>query len=113
MTNFEIDLIRFNEFISKETFINAKTYEKTAPHEYIVCKIDDSDPQRRSEFEWLVLFIRRNGYPKKFWSKEYTYFDYEGYSYWTMGDPLETTWILNRAIKNDPRCKDRGGANEM
>ena len=62
----EIDLLRFDEFISKETFINAKTYEKTAPHEYIVCKVNDSNPDRRSEFEWVVLFIRRNGYPISF-----------------------------------------------
>ncbi len=99
MTNFEIDLIRFNEFISKESFVNAKSYEKTSPHEYIVCKIDDNAPQWRSEFEWVVLFIRQNGYLKKFRRKEYIYFDHEGYSYWTMGEPLETTWILNRAVK--------------
>ena len=22
-----------------------------------------------------------------------------------MGDPLETTWVLNKALINDPRCK--------
>lgn len=94
--SFEIDLFRFGEFISKESFINAKTYEKTAPHEYIVCKTDDKDSKRRSEFEWIVLFIRRNGYPEKFWRKKYIYFDHEGYSYWTMGNSLENTYILNR-----------------
>lgn len=98
MTSFEIDLLRFDEFISKELFVKAKTYEKIAPHEYIVCKQDDNNSERRAEFEWIVLFIRRNGYPKKFWRKEYIYFDHKGYSYWTMGEHLETTWILNRAI---------------
>ena len=55
MTNFETDLLRFDEFVSKESFANAKTYEKTAPHEYIVCKPDDKNSSRRSEFGNCLL----------------------------------------------------------
>ena len=29
----------------------------------------------------------------------------DGFQYWTMGDPLETTGVLNKALINDPRCK--------
>ena len=33
----------------------------------------------------------------------YTAFCLGEREYWTMGDPLETTWVLNRALIDDPR----------
>jgi len=48
-------------------------------------------------FEKFVVYIRANGYEKKFFSKTYIYLDIDGYSYWTMGSPLSRTKLINRA----------------
>lgn len=77
------------------------TYAKSMPnipHEYSHRKTWEND----SEFVDVVLFIRQNGVKEKFWSKEYIYFYYKGYKYWTMGNPVsyndrKKTFILNRA----------------
>ena len=51
-----------------------------------------------------MLFIRANGYSAEFCGKSYIYLDIEGMCYWTMGEPLEQTNLINRAIlKKDER----------
>jgi len=89
------DLMR--NFVSKFKWIWAKTYEKFAPHEYIVVKHNHPD---RKTFEEVVKFIRKNGFKAKFGRKTFTYFILDGYKYWTMGDSIDNTWILNRAKLN-------------
>ena len=51
------------------------------------------------------MFIRENGERAKFQNRIYIMFCIDGFQYWTMGDPLETTGVLNKALINDPRCK--------
>jgi len=84
----------YREWISKQSWIFAKTYAKTAPHEYIVKGELSSEDQEI--FVDFVIYIRENGYTKKFYSKEFSYYDIDGEKYWTMGAPLEETIILNR-----------------
>tara|TARA_B110000285_G_C14904329_1_gene504787 strand:- start:130 stop:408 length:279 start_codon:yes stop_codon:yes gene_type:complete len=48
-------------------------------------------------FKQVVMFIRENGVKEKFFKKEYIYFYANGYKYWTMGNAIETTRIINRA----------------
>lgn len=83
---------KLKDFIAKSRWVFAKTYAKTAPHEYIV-----RSPHNTKEFGDAVIYIREHGYKKKFWRKEYTYLDIDGYTYWTMGNPVDQTTILNRA----------------
>jgi len=71
----------------------AKTMPKI-PHEYTV---KSWKPHLSISFEHFVEHIRKNGYKEKFMKKEYTYFDFNGWKYWTMGDPIEETTIINRA----------------
>ena len=59
--------------------------------------------ERRSEFEKWVLFIRKYGERCKMLKTVYTVLCVGGRQYWTMGDPLETTWVLNRALIDEPR----------
>lgn len=92
----EADLSRARAFIAGNTWIFAKTYAKTAPHEYVVKTKLPSD-EMRQEFEWMVVLIREHGYEAEFWGKVHTYLDIDGKKYWTMGEPLEETIILNRA----------------
>lgn len=84
----------FAEYINRQNWIFAKTYAGRAPHEYIVKdKLNKND---MSEFLEIVIFIRHFGFPAIFWGQEHIYYYYEGYYYWTMGNPVEETIILNR-----------------
>jgi hypothetical protein len=81
-------------FVNSQSWIFAKTYAKTWPHEYIV-----RDQVDEALFIVLVEHIRVNGYVGKFYKMDITYFDEDGMVYWTMGDPIETTTIINRCTK--------------
>jgi hypothetical protein len=56
-----------------------------------------------TEFERFVMHIRKNGYRGKFGKNYFTYFDWpvDGviHQFWTMGEPLGATIIINRAVK--------------
>jgi hypothetical protein len=82
-------------FIDTQNWTYAKTYPKW-PHEYIVRENVDE-----KLFVELVTFIRKNGYIGRFYKMETTYFDFNEYTYWTMGEPLEVTTIINRCLKEN------------
>jgi hypothetical protein len=52
-------------------------------------------------FVELVTFIRENCYIGRFYKMETTYYDFNGCTYWTMGEPLEGTTIINRCLKEN------------
>ena len=54
------------------------------------------DTLTKEDFERFAIFIRENGFDATFWGKIHTYYDFEGRYYWTMGAPIEETYILNR-----------------
>jgi hypothetical protein len=75
---------------------NRWTYAKTmpqCPHEYIVRKNVADD----TVFCRFVMTIRRHGNDEPYFSKTHRYLDLGGFKYWTMGDWLPTTIIINRA----------------
>jgi hypothetical protein len=84
----------FDTWLADQEFIFAKTYADTAPHEYI--KRDDYDGEQLSVFCDFIRHIRATGYEDNFYSTTYTYLDLDGYKYWTMGNPIEKTRIINR-----------------
>jgi hypothetical protein len=92
------ELNRFRAFISLSRWKFASTYAKVAPHEYTVREWTYSEPA----FEEFVMFIRKHGYKERFWRKEFTYFEIDGWHYWTMGNPLNETTVINRA-KKEPK----------
>lgn len=63
------------------------------PHEYIH---RDKCALTREEFYYFVSAQRENGIPERWGKYNFPYLYLDGYKYWTMGDPFETTWILNR-----------------
>lgn len=74
------------------------TYAKTMPewpHEYIV-----RDRVDENLFEQLVRHIRANGFEEAFYQEIFIYFVDNGLRYWTMGDPIEETTIINRCSKD-------------
>jgi hypothetical protein len=83
------------EFIDSAQWTFAETIPDW-PHEYIVRDRVDEDL-----FMMLVQHIRWQGYKSKFYQKSFTYYDHGGMVYWTMGEPLEDTTIINRCRKED------------
>lgn len=80
-------------FVNAHEFRFAKSMPKM-PHWYVVrenCRDDQ-------EFCRIVMHIRKHGVPKPFWKKTYIYLVIGDFEYWTMGNPLWDTTILNRAI---------------
>ena len=84
----------------KQLINNAKwTYAKTMPeweHYYIVRdKVDEV------LFVRVVEHIRYYGYQGAFYNKTYIYFEEDGLIYWTMGNPVDVTTIINRTRKEN------------
>ena len=77
-------------FIAESTWIFAKTYADTYPHEYIVQEQVDGELFRK-----LADQIDGNGYTEYFYEKEVIYLDYEEYTYWHMDN------IINRCVLAD------------
>jgi hypothetical protein len=84
---------RLKNFIDTEKWTYAKTMPEW-PHEYIVKERVDE-----TLFIELVSHIRKYGHEGYFYSKTMVYFDQDGYTYWTMGAPLEETITINRTQK--------------
>lgn len=84
------------EFIDATQWTFAKTYAHTWPHEYIV-----REKVNRDLFESLARHIRQHGFEGQFYKRVLTYFAADGLLYWTMGEPIEKTTIINR-------CKEEG-----
>ena len=64
------------------------------PHEYLVRERVDG-----VLFEQLVRHIRAHGYEGRFYKRPITYYEEAGLVYWTMGEPIEKTTIINRCVK--------------
>lgn len=79
-------------------WIYARTMPKH-PHSYILRREVPDD----ALFVAVVEFIRKFGYDMLF-GKTTTirYLDYDGHRYWTMGDLLEGTILLNKAKNYRP-----------
>ena len=78
--------------ISSVQWTWAKTY-LSIPHEYIVrgrCGLTDQ------EFEYLVHAQREHGVYEQWHKYNLPYLYIDGYKYWTMGDAIENTTIINR-----------------
>jgi len=83
------------EFIDSIQWTFAKTMPEW-PHEYLV-----RDRVDKSLFEALVCHIRAHGFEGRFYRRVLTYYAEDGLLYWTMGEPLGETAIINRCRKED------------
>tara|TARA_R110002167_G_scaffold141993_2_gene330504 strand:- start:3830 stop:4099 length:270 start_codon:yes stop_codon:yes gene_type:complete len=83
---------RLGETLSKTKFTFAKSMPKI-PHHWSARQ----DWLSEKNFNEVVTYIRMYGIAERFWKKEYIYFYANGYKYWTMGNKLEVTKIINRA----------------
>ena len=83
------------KFIESSQWTFAKTMPDW-PHEYIVRDLVD-----KVLFETFVRNIRQHGFEGRFYQHVLTYFADDELLYWTMGEPIEETTIINR-------CKEEG-----
>ena len=79
------------DFVASSAWTFARTYAATWPHEYIVRDRVDAEM-----FVRLVEHIRAHGYEARFYRRRITYFDEDGRVYWTMGEPIDVTTVVNR-----------------
>jgi hypothetical protein len=78
-------------FIEKAPWRFARTMPDE-PHEYTLRGETPDD-----DFEAFVLLIRRRGYQASYGGRTYDYLNISGWRYWTMGEPVEKTTLINRA----------------
>jgi len=88
-------------FVAKSRWIFAKTMPRW-PHWYCLRR-DALLAGHEDEFLAMVAFIREVGVVRP-WPRDarvpryhHTYLDLDGWSYWTMGAPVEETTLINRA----------------
>ena len=93
MKNFPDEI---QSFINSSKWTYAKTYHPRWPHYYIV-----RNPENEDMFVKTVEYIRMHGYDGRFYQQKNIYFDDDKYSYWTMGDIIEKTEVINRCLKED------------
>lgn len=79
-------------FIDKSEWTFAKTMPQI-PHWYTLRQ----KARRDEDFAAFVQEIRFRGTVRQFGSKSFTYLDLDGWTYWTMGEPIEETLLINRA----------------
>ena len=75
---------------AKYQFAKSMPYQ---PHWYTLRKNWNDDKL----FEEVVQTIRDIGVERPFGKRTYIYYDYNGFMYWTMGDTLPNTILINRA----------------
>lgn len=85
------------QFIQDSKFVLAKTMPEN-PHEYTV----RGRTSVEEDFVRFVEIMREHGWTGHFGRSKYQYLDVDGYSYWTMGAPINKpdgspcTIIVNR-----------------
>ena len=88
------DEIRLKNFIDSTDWVFAKTYAKTAPHEYVV--YDKLDEEGKKEYEWFVGQIKEKGIDEKFYQATFRYLYFEDKKYWTHDLDEMEGGVLNR-----------------
>ncbi len=84
---------KLRSFISRQSWIFAKTYADRAPHEYVVRhKINGTD----EDFMKIVNYIQEYGITMYFWNRPNKYIFLDGWQYWAMGDEDGNITVLNR-----------------
>ena len=86
------DLERLRRFIAHHQWVYARTQPQW-PHEYTLRRFANEE-----EFLWFVVYIREHGYDERFGkSASYIRLNIGPHKYWSMGDRLENTILINRA----------------
>ena len=88
------DEIKLKKFIDATTWIFAKTYAKTAPHEYVI--YDMLDVEMQKEYRWFVKQIEEKGVEEKFYQTTFKYLYFYDKKYWVHDTKEREGGVLNR-----------------
>jgi hypothetical protein len=93
--------------IDPEEFVRRAPWRwaQTGDHQYVVRGLL-ADVELEQWFEPMVEYVREHGYVATFAGREYTYSQIGPHRYWTMGEPVSETTIINRAAEPDRRRED-------
>ena len=87
-----LTLEEMQAFVRRHEWTFAKTMPQI-PHEYLL----EWNADNPDEYFRFMMTVRRLGYDDYFFKTKNRYADVDGYKYWTMGEYLNTSWVLNRA----------------
>lgn len=90
-------LSRLRKIIAHANWIFAKTYARTAPHEYCLREDMNRGDVPKAEMLLLANSIWEYGYEQRYKSYMQTYLDIDGDKYWSMDPTPEKTDLINRA----------------
>ncbi len=85
---------RLKQFIAEETWIFAKTYASTWPHEYIVQEKVDNELYMQ-----LAEYIDAHGKEENFYTKKMIYFEYDDKVYWHMENIINRCDVAETYVK--------------
>ncbi len=86
---------KLETLLKEAQYTFAKTMPKN-PHFYTLRTTwNDQD------FIDVVKYIRKYGEKQRYYKKIYIYYYLDGYKYWTMGDPINETILINKAKVNE------------
>lgn len=100
--SYEEGIKRFNRLVGSHYWKFAKTMT-WCPHYYTLREGFKAD----EDFVFMVEFIREHGKHEFFYSKPRIYLYVDGWKYWTMGNPIEKTLLINRARIDAPIGKNK------
>ena len=86
------DIDEVHDILEENKWIFAKTMPET-PHFYTLRRTWSDE----KKFESIVEYIREQGIKEKFEGKEYIYLYLGDFKYWTMGEAVKDTILINRA----------------
>lgn len=87
------DLYYLNSLLTRASWTYAKTMPQ-APHHYTLRKTWNN----QELFNYAVYTIQQHGYVEKYKGRNYTMLNINGNKYWTMGAPVDSTILINRAV---------------
>ena len=85
------DIDEVHDILEENKWVFAKTMPET-PHFYTLRRTWRDE----KEFESIVEYIREHGVKEKFEGKEYIYLHLGDFKYWTMGEAVKDTILINR-----------------
>ena len=88
---------RVDDLLDKAPYREAVTM-KHIPHSYTLKKEWSPD-----DFVATVKFIRENGVEGYFGNMKFIYYYANGYKYWTCGDTIPNTILINREVFGEAR----------
>jgi len=86
--------LRLKKFIDGNTWTFAKTYAKTAPHEYVI--YDKLSTEQQKEYSWFAQQIAEKGIDEKFYQTTFRYLYFDGMKYWLHDTEQLKDGVLNR-----------------